>query len=84
MIPRLEDRLQVRHRPMGRAVMRQQWADLLFLHWRYEASAHQSLLPQGLHVDTHDGSAWWGVVPFSMNPSFVFAPCTRDLLVFGA
>lgn len=74
MIPRLEDRLQVRHRPMGRAVMHQQWADLLFLHWRYEASKIQSLLPQGLHVDTHDGSAWLGVVPFSMNrirPSYL-------------
>lgn len=43
-----------------------QWLDLLFLHWPVPAQALQPLLPAGLDIDTFDGSAWLGVVPFRM------------------
>ena len=47
--------------------MAQQWGDLLFAHWRYPAEAIQATLPPGLFVDTHDGHAYLGVVPFAMR-----------------
>lgn len=47
--------------------MRQEWRDLAYLHWRYDPEVVQSLLPPGLSVDTHDGSAWVGLIPFSMR-----------------
>lgn len=43
------------------------WEDLLFLHWRIDAAALARVLPEGLEVETHDGSAWLGVVPFRME-----------------
>lgn len=45
----------------------QQWRDLAYIHWRYPIDEVQSLLPQGLEVDVHDGSAWVGLIPFSMR-----------------
>ncbi len=43
------------------------WQDLLFLHWTFKPDLIQQLLPPGLHVDTFDGHAWLGVVPFFMR-----------------
>jgi uncharacterized protein YqjF (DUF2071 family) len=65
--PTPEQRLAARERPPGFPVMRQRWSGLLFLHWRVDASLIAGLLPPGLHVDTFDGSAWLGVVPFFME-----------------
>jgi uncharacterized protein YqjF (DUF2071 family) len=42
------------------------WERLTFLHWSFEPSAVQRLLPAGLTVDTFDGQAWVGLVPFQM------------------
>jgi uncharacterized protein YqjF (DUF2071 family) len=47
--------------------MRQRWAGLLFLHWPVAPEIIQARLPDGLFVDTHDGQAWLGVVPFFME-----------------
>jgi uncharacterized protein YqjF (DUF2071 family) len=47
--------------------MTQRWTNLAYVHWRYEPSVIQALLPEGLEVDTHDGSAWVGLIPFSMR-----------------
>ena len=47
--------------------MRQEWRDLAYVHWRYEAEVVQALLPPELAVDTFDGSAWVGLIPFSMR-----------------
>lgn len=47
--------------------MRQDWLDLAYVHWRYEPELVQALLPKGLEVDTFDGSAWVGLIPFSMR-----------------
>ena len=45
----------------------QRWSRLSFLHWRVSAELLQRQLPAGLHVETFDGSAWLGLVPFSME-----------------
>jgi uncharacterized protein YqjF (DUF2071 family) len=49
-----------------RPVMFQQWRHLTFLHWRYPADVVQALLPAGLTVETTDGAAWVGLIPFRM------------------
>jgi uncharacterized protein YqjF (DUF2071 family) len=43
------------------------WHDLLFAHWRVEPARLASRIPPGLSVDTFDGSAWLGIVPFTMS-----------------
>lgn len=53
--------------PKSPWVMTQRWNDLLFAHWPLPASELTHLLPEALTVDTFDGSAWVGVVPFWMN-----------------
>lgn len=65
--PGLPQRLAACARPTGRPVMYQQWQDLLFLHWGYSAAAIQATLPAGLFVDTFDGRAYLGIVPFFMR-----------------
>ena len=47
-------------------LMRQWWGKLLFMHWPYAPSAIRPLVPQHLSIDTYDGQAWLGVVPFTM------------------
>jgi uncharacterized protein len=47
--------------------MTQRWNDLLFAHWPVAATQVAALLPEGLQVDTYQGSAWLGVVPFWMD-----------------
>jgi len=65
--PSLDDRLAARTRPRGRPAMYQSWRRLLFLHWRFDPEVIQRSLPEGLTVDTYDGAAWMGVVPFFMR-----------------
>ena len=45
----------------------QRWLYMTFLHWAYDPAVVQALLPTGLEVDTHDGSAWVGLTPFLMT-----------------
>jgi uncharacterized protein YqjF (DUF2071 family) len=54
-------------RPAGRVVMRQSWRDLLFLHWVWDERALARRIPPGLEVDTLDGRAYLGLVPFFMR-----------------
>lgn len=61
------DRIAPTYRPNEPVVMRQQWRDLLFLHWPVAPEAIQCLLPPGLTVDTFDGNAYVGLVPFTMR-----------------
>ena len=48
-------------------VMTQQWQDLLFAHWAYEPDVVQRLLPSGVELDTFEGKAYVGLVPFNMR-----------------
>jgi uncharacterized protein YqjF (DUF2071 family) len=63
----MEQRLAAREHPTGFPVMRQRWAGLLFLHWPIDPARIAERLPAGLHVDTFEGKAWLGVVPFFME-----------------
>lgn len=47
--------------------MRMTWKNLLFLHWRIDPAEMKAVLPDELEVDTFDGSAWIGLVPFQMD-----------------
>lgn len=47
--------------------MYQSWRNLLFLHWVWDAQEIQHTLPPGLYVDTFDGQAYLGIVPFFMR-----------------
>ena len=47
--------------------MHMEWADLCFAHWRWDPVEVAARLPAGLALDTYDGVAWLGVVPFRMN-----------------
>ena len=76
-------RLALRERPGTRPVMAMKWERLLFLHWSWDAAEVQRTLPPGLTVDTFDGRAWLGVVPFFMcgvRPTF--APAVPGLSDF--
>jgi uncharacterized protein YqjF (DUF2071 family) len=48
-------------------VMRMTWSELLFAHWQVDPNLISPLLPPQLTLDTRDGSAWVGVVPFLMS-----------------
>jgi uncharacterized protein YqjF (DUF2071 family) len=47
--------------------MAQTWHDLLFAHWPVDLAALRRLLPPQLQIDTCEGQAWLGVVPFRMT-----------------
>jgi uncharacterized protein YqjF (DUF2071 family) len=53
--------------PSGRWAMTQRWNDVLFAHWPVPPAQLAGLIPNGLSVDTFQGSAWVGVVPFWMD-----------------
>jgi uncharacterized protein len=66
--PSPETRLAERAATVGlRPAMFQRWSDLLFLHWSSDPDRIQATLPPGLSVDTHEGRAWVGLVPFRMS-----------------
>ncbi len=46
--------------------MRMTWSELLFAHWQVDPHVVASLLPAGVALNTRDGRAWVGVVPFLM------------------
>jgi uncharacterized protein YqjF (DUF2071 family) len=50
------------------------WDCLTFLHWRYDPATVQALLPPGLTVETFDGSAWVGLVPFKLRVGLPHLP----------
>jgi len=67
----LEYQIRTSHKPRplppGRWLMKQRWNDLLFAHWRVPAASIAPLVPEGLLVDTFQGSAWLGAMPFWMD-----------------
>lgn len=68
--------------------MTQTWRSLLFAHWPLLPDLIRPLLPDGLELDTHEGQAWVGVVPFQITdirphllPSIPFAAGFLELNV---
>ena len=53
--------------PTSPWVMRQYWHDLCFMHWPVPVAALRPHIPAGLEIDTLEGQAWIGVVPFRMS-----------------
>ena len=47
--------------------MYQQWHDLLFAHWALPPEVVRHLIPPELELDTFQGEAWIGVIPFWMS-----------------
>lgn len=62
------DRIAPTRRPTGQRVAQYQtWESLLFLHWRVPVEMLRPKIPAALEIDTFDGSAWVGLVPFAMK-----------------
>lgn len=78
------DRITPTFRPDQRVVMRQNWLDLLFLHWEFPFDEIQKLLPPGLTADVFDGKAYVGLAPFVMTgvrpAGFPAVPFLSDFL----
>lgn len=61
------DRVSPTMRPAGRPCGFHRWSNLLFAHWSVDPDLLEPLLPDRLTVDTFDGRAWIGMVPFHMS-----------------
>ncbi len=66
-MPTPSQRLAQQQAPDALPVMKQRWAELGFFHWAFSPDLIAARLPKGLHVDTFEGKAWLGVVPFLMR-----------------
>ncbi len=66
-MPQVEHYSPVCPLTVERPVMFHRWERLTFVHWRYPVEVVQTLLPPNLSVETYDGAAWVGLVPFFMR-----------------
>jgi uncharacterized protein YqjF (DUF2071 family) len=48
-------------------VLSMRWKHLLFAHWRVPPKVLRPLIPEPLQIDTYEGTAWVGLVPFVME-----------------
>ena len=53
--------------PRSPWVMKMRWHELLFMHWAVPVNLLRPHVPSALDIETFDGSAWLGVVPFRMS-----------------
>ncbi|WP_163581342.1 YqjF family protein [Gracilibacillus saliphilus] len=53
--------------PPGHWLMTQRWDHLLFIHLPIDKEVVQRHIPDGLEIDTYEGSAWITVLPFKIN-----------------
>ncbi|SMC07484.1 hypothetical protein SAMN00767673_2431 [Rubrobacter radiotolerans DSM 5868] len=65
VLRRVEHRLYPR--PEGPWALAMSWHDLLFMHWPVRPGLLRAMILPALEVDTFDGAAWLGVVPFTMS-----------------
>lgn len=61
------DRISPTLEPDQPVLLHQNWHHLLFLHWEVPAAELQQLLPLRLTVDTFEGKAFVGLVPFTLT-----------------
>ena len=61
------DRLAPALEPDMPVVMHQNWHHLLFLHWEVPAEELQKLIAPELTIDTFEGKAYVGLVPFTLT-----------------
>ncbi|GAA5506100.1 DUF2071 domain-containing protein [Novipirellula caenicola] len=67
MSDRKVDRIAPTRRPAGRSDGTQSWQSLLFMHWRVPVETLSRAIPASLELDTFDGTAYLGIVPFQMR-----------------
>jgi hypothetical protein len=61
------DRISPTLEPDQPVLMYQNWHHLLFLHWEVPVQGLQALLPAGLTLDTFEGKAYVGLIPFTVT-----------------
>ena len=62
--------------PSRKYTLSQEWRNLTFMHWEVDPEKLRPHLPHGLEIDTYDGKAYVGVVPFLMKnvrPTWFFS-----------
>lgn len=67
----MEDGFQVGHLPFSmpdrKHTLAQDWRFLTFMHWRVDIEKLKHHVPEGLEIDTFEGDAYIGLVPFMMK-----------------
>lgn len=61
------DRITPTLEPDQQVLLHQNWHHLLFLHWEIPPQELQALLPPRLTLDTFEGKAYVGLVPFTLT-----------------
>ncbi|MFL5319302.1 MAG: YqjF family protein [Myxococcaceae bacterium] len=56
--------------PRAPPLMHMRWKSLLFMHWRLDPEQLRPHVPSSLTLETFDGSAWLGIVPFLMTETY--------------
>jgi uncharacterized protein YqjF (DUF2071 family)/predicted DCC family thiol-disulfide oxidoreductase YuxK len=87
----MEDGFRVDHLPFPmpnrRHTLDQDWRFLTFMHWRVDIKKLRPHVPEGLEIDTFEGNAYIGLVPFMMKnvrPSwFVSTPGVSNFPEFN-
>ncbi len=64
---RIDDATRPYPSPRAPWAMFMRWEHLLFMHWPVPAAALRPHIPAALDIDTWDGHAWLGIVPFTMT-----------------
>lgn len=53
--------------PQAPWVIRMEWYHLMFMHWPVPPELLRPYIPRRFEIDTFDGKAWIGIVPFGMR-----------------
>src|SRR5436190_4589789 len=61
------DRISPTLEPDQQVVLHQNWHHLLFLHWEVPVADLQRMIPPELTIDTFEGKAYVGLVPFTLT-----------------
>ena len=61
------DRVEAALEPNEPVLMFQNWHHLLFLHWEVPVAELQAMVPPTLTIDTFEGKAYVGIVPFTVS-----------------
>lgn len=77
------DRIAPTRRPERPVWGTQSWRQLLFMHWPVPVAALRQVVPSSFELDTYEGTAYVGVVPFAMRavrPAVVPSALALDFL----